>query len=470
MSRALIDQPPKTATISTGHQSSISCVIKISKEITVITLLKYMLTRAMRFCNKGRIGGSLAMALASSQFASAFVPHSLMATSLSFNAGNANGAKFSSRNTAREMNKMDQSFVTWSYDEACTTMSWTAMTEASLSASAFGANWDDDADLVIVGVFAAKKEEGEDDDGEKGEEEPTIELTGAAKDLDEKVGGAISNIMTENSKAFKNGASAGSVTPALRVFKDGKSQRVVLVGLGILDEGKEDAFASVGSAVGKALASTCISEKKVKTAKVLLPEAIGSDTSILKDLSTSFFAEMYSDNRFRTGKNKETPAEDLESVTIVSEGSSIEGGDEAIDAGKKLAGGIYMTKDIVNAPHNVLNSISLADTAKRLADESGGSLTCRVLGKQECEKRGMGAFLGVARGSETDPQFIHLTYTPSDGVVKKKVGVIGKGLLFDTGGYNIKTAMMELMKFDCGGAAAVLGMFDTTIERQVQFV
>ena len=62
----------------------------------------------------------------------------------------------------------------------------------------------------------------------------------------------------------------------------------------------------------------------------------------------------------------------------------------------------------------------------------------------------------MARGSETDPQFIHLTYKPA-GEVKKRVGCVGKGLLFDTGGYNIKTMMMELMKFDCGGAAAVLG-------------
>jgi leucyl aminopeptidase len=68
----------------------------------------------------------------------------------------------------------------------------------------------------------------------------------------------------------------------------------------------------------------------------------------------------------------------------------------------------------------------------------------------------MGAYLGVARGSETEPQLIHLVYRPK-GEVKKKVGVVGKGLLFDTGGYNIKTAMMELMKFDCGGAAAVIG-------------
>ena len=106
----------------------------------------------------------------------------------------------------------------------------------------------------------------------------------------------------------------------------------------------------------------------------------------------------------------------------------------------------------------MLNSESLADTAKRIAKESNGRLQCTVLGKKECEARGMGAYLGVARGSETDPQFIHLTYSPPPGgTVNKKVGIVGKGLLFDTGGYNIKTAMMEMMKFDCGGAAAVLG-------------
>jgi leucyl aminopeptidase len=128
---------------------------------------------------------------------------------------------------------------------------------------------------------------------------------------------------------------------------------------------------------------------------------------------------------------------------------------------------ILVTKqDIVNAPHNVLNSQSLADTAKRIAKESGGSLTCRILDKRECEQRGMGAYLGVARGSETAPQFIHLTYKPpppnssSSATIEtttRKVGIVGKGLLFDTGGYNIKTSMMELMKFDCGGAAAVFG-------------
>ncbi|EED90433.1 predicted protein [Thalassiosira pseudonana CCMP1335] len=82
----------------------------------------------------------------------------------------------------------------------------------------------------------------------------------------------------------------------------------------------------------------------------------------------------------------------------------------------------------------------------------------------------MGAYLGVARGSEAEPQFIHLTYKPKSGDIKKKVGIVGKGLLFDTGGYNIKVAMMELMKFDCGGAAAVLGAARATGDIQPEGV
>jgi hypothetical protein len=73
----------------------------------------------------------------------------------------------------------------------------------------------------------------------------------------------------------------------------------------------------------------------------------------------------------------------------------------------------------------------------------------------------MGGYLGVQQGSKFPPQFIHLTYkpaNPSPDVVK--VALIGKGLTFDSGGYNLKAgagSMIELMKFDMGGCAAVLG-------------
>jgi leucyl aminopeptidase len=400
------------------------------------------------------------MALASTQLVPTLLSRSLVATAFSSSLHVQQARASSAQLDMSSSSKMDRSFVTWSFDEPCRTMSWSPMPSVALLAGTKSDNWDDEADLVFVGVFAPKKEKDKDadeNDEEEGEpEDSSVTLVGGAKDLDEKLGGALSNLMLENSKAFRNGAKAGSTTPTLRVFKDGKAKRYIAVGLGTepdADKGCE----GVGSALGKALAANCDSEKKVNTAKILVPTSVASDSACASDLATAFYSSLYSDNRFRTGKKVKTPAEDLASLAIIPDGPSVGGLQYALDVGKKLATGIFMTKDIVNAPHNVLNSESLADTARRLAQESDGTLTCTILGKKECEERGMGAYLGVARASETEPQFIHMTYSPQGGVINKKIGVIGKGLLFDTGGYNIKTGMMELMKFDCGGAAAVFG-------------
>ena len=91
--------------------------------------------------------------------------------------------------------------------------------------------------------------------------------------------------------------------------------------------------------------------------------------------------------------------------------------------------------------------------------EAGG-LTLQVLDRADCAKLGMGAYLGVAQGSEEPPKFIHLTYTPKRPARRKRVAVIGKGITFDSGGLDLKTADgMLRMKDDMSGAAAVLGIF-----------
>lgn len=239
-----------------------------------------------------------------------------------------------------------------------------------------------------------------------------------------------------------------------------QSKRYALVGLGKPPKDGQPLDSNVARKLGASIAGKCNSEKKVTSCSVVMPEAaVASTASTLSELSSAFYAALYSDNRYRTGDKIKKIAEDLTSVSLLSEESSLaEGVEEALATGKKLADGVFLSKDIVGSPHNVMNSLSLAETAKRIAAESNGRIKCTILGKKECEKRGMGSYLGVARGSETEPQFIHLTYSPPNPTTDdKKIAIVGKGLLFDTGGYNIKTAMMELMKFDCGGAAAVLG-------------
>lgn len=335
-------------------------------------------------------------------------------------------------------------------------MDWTPNPEASLSAISAEDGALDDADVVIVGVFAPAKDDKDEDDDEDKELDPIV-LTGKAKELDDSLGGALTELAAENSKAFQNGGSAGGMTPAMRVASSGgaKAKRYILLGLGAEDKEKDVEPPTIMKIAG-AVASACHDQKKAASCNVLVPSAMNG-SSALQDFSTAFYSSLYADNRYRSGKKVEIKAEDLKSVTLLVEGGVSDAeAVSSITSGLNVAKGCSLTKDIVNAPHNVLNSESLAETAKRIAEESDGSITCEILGKEECEARGMGAYLGVARGSETAPQFIHLTYKPS-GDIKKKVGIVGKGLLFDTGGYNIKVAGMELMKFDCGGAAAVLG-------------
>ena len=192
---------------------------------------------------------------------------------------------------------------------------------------------------------------------------------------------------------------------------------MVLLGLG--PEGKDmdqDFFSKIGST----LASQCDSHAKISSCALVLPSTLaleGNDNGSLSDLSSHFYSTLYSDNRYRTKSNIQSKAKDLNQVTIVTEGTlqDVDAATSALEEGTGIAKGVFLAKDIVNAPHNVLNSESLANVARKIAEESGGLITCTILGKEECEERGMGAYLGVARGSETEPQFIHLTYTPKSG-------------------------------------------------------
>jgi leucyl aminopeptidase len=319
-------------------------------------------------------------------------------------------------------------------------MEWNASPSVALSASAASSSSAvQDADLIIVGVFAPPAKDDDDDGDEKEDKEEDMEpivFTGIAKRLDEELGGALTELAVENSKAFQNGGSAaGSMTPALRIASaattGGKTKRYILLGLGaegkVSNEGVPPKMeASSIMKVGGAIASAIHEQKKITTCNVLLPSKITegiTSKSMLTDFSTAYYSGLYVDNRYRTGKKIELKAENVRGVTLYLENTADNDddfttiGQEAIATGLAIASGCSLTKDIVNAPHNVLNSESLAETAQRIAAESGGSITCTILGKEECEARGMGAYLGVARGSETEPQFIHLTYKP-EGEIK----------------------------------------------------
>ena len=132
------------------------------------------------------------------------------------------------------------------------------------------------------------------------------------------------------------------------------------------------------------------------------------------------------------------------------------GTESAIARARQITAGVILARELVAAPANFVTPITMAETAQSLAAECG--LELEILEQEECEKLGMGAFLGVAKASDLPPKFIHLTYKP-EGTPRRKIAIVGKGLTFDSGGLNIKGAGsgIEMMKVDMGGAAATFG-------------
>jgi leucyl aminopeptidase len=124
--------------------------------------------------------------------------------------------------------------------------------------------------------------------------------------------------------------------------------------------------------------------------------------------------------------------------------------------GEVFADATCFARDLVNSPANDVHPTYLAKVAGDIAKDA--KLGLKVFDRAECQKMGMGLFLGVAAGSEQPPKFIHLSYTPS-GRKRRRVAVIGKGITFDSGGLDLKSAEgMLRMKNDMSGAAAVLAI------------
>ncbi len=116
----------------------------------------------------------------------------------------------------------------------------------------------------------------------------------------------------------------------------------------------------------------------------------------------------------------------------------------------------FRARDLVNEPVMTLNAEALAEAFKEMASESG--MDVEVFDRKQIESLRMGGLLGVNMGSVDDPTFTKLEWKPANAVNKKPVILVGKGVVYDTGGMNIKTGVyMDDMKSDMGGAAAVGG-------------
>lgn len=154
-----------------------------------------------------------------------------------------------------------------------------------------------------------------------------------------------------------------------------------------------------------------------------------------------------------------------EAVTLVTRGEEDAAVvREAVHVAEVVAKATNFARDLVNTPSNRKTPRELAERAQAMA--KGAGLTCRVLDEAEAKAEGMGAFLGVARGSEEPPRFLILEWKGAEG---RPIVLAGKGITFDTGGISLKPQEGPLgpmweMKYDMGGAATVLATLRAAAE------
>ncbi|MDE1939196.1 MAG: leucyl aminopeptidase [Alphaproteobacteria bacterium] len=281
-------------------------------------------------------------------------------------------------------------------------------------------------------------------------------LLPAAAKADKAAGGAISRGLAVNRFTGKAGQVLEVLAPAGL-----KASRILVVGLGKPEDFDANAAeAAAAAAVGKLKGTieTQISFEidapkggKIKGAQLAAHLALGAKL------------KTYAFNHYRTKDLAEHESKLQKVVVFTVDPAAAKKTWEACDA---VAEGMFLARDLVNEPPNVLYPAEFARRAKTL---SKLGLKVEVLGVAEMKKLGMGALLGVGQGSDRESQLLVLQWNGAKKKTASPVAFVGKGVCFDSGGLSLKpAASMMGMKGDMGGAAAVIGTMRALAARKAK--
>lgn len=241
----------------------------------------------------------------------------------------------------------------------------------------------------------------------------------------------------------------------LLIHSHGKvgARRILLVGLGKLADLTMIELQEAAAAIGRKAKAVAAKSIALALPREVL-ESIGADRSG-QGVSEGLILGTYS---FLKHKNAEAQAKEkvISEAILLVPANRLTVVSEAIFSSQIVSEAVIFARDLVNEPPSVTTPTYLGETAKSLA-RGQKQITAEVLGRREMQDLGMGALLGIARGSAEEPKFIKLEYRGSG---RKTVCLVGKGITFDTGGLSLKSAEhMETMKLDMAGAAAILAIF-----------
>ena len=227
-------------------------------------------------------------------------------------------------------------------------------------------------------------------------------------------------------------------------FFDQRLQTLKIIGLG---ESKNINSSDIKNSLADVIRKSSDKEEKIS---ILFPWELINSPEEIQSFGESARLSAYKDNRFNSKRDDKKVLKEIEFLNL-NKFKNIN-----FNETEYICEGVELARRLVAAPPNSLTPLEMSIQASKIAKDHG--LEIKILEKNECEDLGMGAYLAVAKGSDLEPKFIHLTLK-SKSPVKEKIALVGKGLTFDSGGYNLKVgaSQIEMMKYDMGGSAAVLG-------------
>jgi len=283
-----------------------------------------------------------------------------------------------------------------------------------------------EADAIVVNLF-------------EGVEQPG----GATAAVDKALSGAISSLIGRSEIKGKFGEVS-----IIHTLGKLPARIVAIAGLGKRQDFNVDKIRGVAGEFCRALRKlNC-----PKIATILHGAGIGD---IELEASVEAIAEGALLGLYSFTKYKKPEYEDIEEMLIVvREREKVPILESAIGKGKTVALATNLARNMVNEPANYMTPSQMAEAAKEIASKY--NLELKVFDREDMEVMGMGALLGVAKGSNQPPKLITLTYK-GDEHSGKALGFLGKGITFDSGGISIKASEgMDEMKDDMAGAAAAM--------------
>ena len=229
-----------------------------------------------------------------------------------------------------------------------------------------------------------------------------------------------------------------------------KAKRLLLLG-----GGKAKAFSAAELRKLAGAAVRTLKGKSIRTFAFVLPESAVAANEGVRAIVEGAFVGDFDPGYYKSDRKDKDNDQKIDEITIVVPGDT-KPLESAMHAGRVVAESQNFTRDLVNEPSNRMTPTILAERAKKMAADVG--LRCEVHGADEIRQLKMGAFWGVAQGSDEPPALIVLRYEPEGAAKDVHLGLVGKGVTFDTGGISIKPADgMEKMKYDMAGAATMIG-------------